>query len=105
MAKRPGPISEALQELFDAERTARRVHDEIVSGGRGAALPALKEAVSAALAEKREDEAALRLTRLAAILGEMSGPEVVDLLVDVLGSTVGEARYAAGEALTELAFD
>ena len=43
--------------------------------------------------------------RLAAVLGEMQGPRVVDLLVDILGCDEPEARHAAGEALAGLAFD
>jgi len=43
--------------------------------------------------------------RIAALLGEMQGPRVVDLLVDVLSCDQPEARHAAGEALSGLAFD
>jgi hypothetical protein len=35
----------------------------------------------------------------------MTGPRVVDLLVDILGCDEPEARHAAGEALEGLAFD
>ena len=57
------------------------------------------------LDEIDEDEASLRLVRISALLGEMSGPKVVDLLIDVLGSDEPEARQAAGEALAGLSFE
>jgi HEAT repeat protein len=52
-----------------------------------------------------EDEASLRLVRVAGVLGEMQGPGVIDLLIDILGCDEPEARHAAGEALSGLAFD
>ncbi|HVY49202.1 MAG TPA: HEAT repeat domain-containing protein [Minicystis sp.] len=94
-----------LKELFDAERSVRRIHDEL------ARLPAdeLLDAIGPALKEAEglpdDDEAALRLVRIAALLGEHEGPRVVDGLIDVLGSEHPEARRAAGEELEELAFD
>jgi HEAT repeat protein len=55
--------------------------------------------------EAEPDEAALRLVRLAALLGECEGPDVVDTLIDILACDEPEARHAAGEALEDLAFD
>jgi HEAT repeat protein len=52
-----------------------------------------------------EDEASLRLVRVAGVLGEMQGGAVVDLLIDILGCDEPEARRAAGDALGGLAFD
>lgn len=98
-------IDESLEQLFAAERTVRKTHDQLVHSDRNELLSALSDAVAAARREKREEEVSLRLVRLAAVLGELDGPKAVDLLVDVLASESGEARYAAGEALTELSFD
>jgi HEAT repeat protein len=47
----------------------------------------------------------VRLSRLALLLGDLDGDEVVDLLVDILGGPSPEGRVAAGEALEGLAFD
>jgi hypothetical protein len=104
----PSPdLAATLQSLFDAERSARRAHDELVQADPNTLLPLLEVATREALAEggRDEDEASLRLARVAGVLGEMHGPRVVDLLVDILGSSEPEARYAAGEALSGLAFD
>jgi HEAT repeat protein len=94
-----------LDALFDAERTARKLHAELVASPRADLVKQLREATRAALATKDEAEAALRLSRLAGLLGDLDGDEVVDLLVDILGSDSGEARVTAGEALEALAFD
>src|SRR4029077_19459608 len=52
-----------------------------------------------------EEEATLRLVRIASLLGELSGPRVIDALIDVLASEHPEARQAAGDELGQLAFD
>jgi HEAT repeat protein len=99
--------ADMLKALFDAERTVRTVQDELLDADPAAVLPVLETDTRAALSldELDEDEASLRLVRVAAILGEMQGPKVVDLLVDILGCDEPEARHAAGEALSGLAFD
>jgi HEAT repeat protein len=96
-----------LKALFDAERAVRDAHDQLVDADPDEVLPQLERAVRAALTldEVDEDEAALRLVRVAALLAEMQGPRVVDLLIDILASDEPEARNAAGEALSGLAFD
>jgi HEAT repeat protein len=94
-----------VEALFDAERAARRVQDELAQDDPMRVVPVLERAYRAALDLDDEDESSLRLACLAGLLGEMEGPRVVDLLVDILGSEDGEARRAAGEALSGLAFD
>ena len=96
-----------LKELFDAERAVRAAHDALLEAHIDAVLPQLERATHDALTldELDEDESALRLVRLAEVLGEMQGPKVVDLLVDILGCDEPEARHAAGQALGGLAFD
>jgi HEAT repeat protein len=95
----------ALGALYDAERAARDAHDELAQDDPARVLPVLETACRDALALEDEDEASLRLNCLAELLGELEGPRVVDLLVDILGSEDSEARRAAGEALSGLAFD
>lgn len=83
----------------------RRLHDELASLSVGELLDPLTAALAAALKEPNEDEASLRLVRIAALLGEHEGPRVIDALVDVLSSEHPEARRAAGEELEALAFE
>jgi len=96
-----------LDGLFDAERAARRAHDELVQADPVRVLALLQVTTRKALALDAvdEDEASLRLVRVAGVLGEMQGPGVIDLLIDILGCDEPEARHAAGEALSGLAFD
>jgi HEAT repeat protein len=98
-------MDRSLSELFDAERSVRRLHDELSSLPPGELLDALGGALAAALRETNEDEASLRLVRIAALLGEHEGPRVVDALIDVLSSEHPEARKAAGEELEALAYE
>ncbi len=94
-----------VEALFDAERAARQAHDELAEADPSQLVPVLERAYRAALDLDDEDESSLRLACLAELLGEMEGPRVVDLLVDILGCEDGEARRVAGEALSGLAFD
>ena len=100
-------LAATLDALFEGERAVRAAHDELVDAEPDAVLPLLQRATRDALTldELDEDESSLRLGRVAALLGEMQGPRVVDLLVDILGCDEPEARHAAGEALEGLAFD
>jgi HEAT repeat protein len=98
-------INRSLNELFDAERNVRRVHDELSALPTNELLDALGAALSSALREPNEDEASLRLVRISALLGEHEGPRVLDALIDVLSSDHPEARRAAGEELEALAFE
>jgi hypothetical protein len=106
------PTSADLRALFDAERSLRRIHAELVKGaGRGGAaeldrlVSALASEVAAARALKDPAEQALRLVRIAELLGDLHGDKVVDLLIDILGGDEPEARVTAGEALEGIAFD
>jgi HEAT repeat protein len=98
-------VSRLLPELFDAERSVRRLHAELAEAEPPALLDAIGAAVREALALGDDDEGALRLVRLASLLGELEGARAVDLLIDILGSEEPEARHTAGEALEDLAFE
>jgi HEAT repeat protein len=102
-----GDANATLRELFDAERLARRAHDALVSAPLANVLPAVERETRAALAGAGldDEESALRLVRLAGLLGEMQGARVVDLLVDILECDEPEARHSAGESLSGLAFE
>jgi hypothetical protein len=98
-------LDKNLSNLFEAERRVRDLHDEICSADSNAVLDAVARLLPGALAESDELEAALRLDRLAMILGELEGARAVDLLIDILASDLPEARATAGEQLEGLAFD
>lgn len=100
-------IVKILNELFDAERATRRLHDALAdSKEHEILLDVLTEALGAATSMDQDDEeAALRLVRISSLLGEVEGPRAVDALIDVLASDHPEARSAAGEQLEEIAFE
>jgi HEAT repeat protein len=98
-------VWQSLHELFDAERQVRRTHAELVRIPQATLDKALARSIHEAGELSDEDERALRLVRIAALLGELAGPTAVDLLIDILASDEPEARHAAGEALEELAWD
>ena len=98
-------INQNLSRLFDVEREARRLHDELAATGVNELLDAVAPVLSAALRERDENEAALRLVRIASLLGELEGPRVVDALIDVLSSEHAEARDCAGRELEALAYE
>lgn len=101
-------IRATIEKMQRAEEEVRRLQDELLDsmeGDRKATLAALHEAVIEGLGEGEGVEAAIALVPLAEVLGELEGPEVCDLLVDVLGSDEPEVRFTAGRALQDLAFD
>ncbi|WP_434043815.1 MULTISPECIES: HEAT repeat domain-containing protein [Sorangium] len=98
-------IETTLNKLFDAERTARRLHDDLAAMPGDALLDVLTDAIASAAREEDEDEAALRLVRVASLLGEHEGPRALDALIDVLASEHPEARQAAGEEIESLAYE
>jgi hypothetical protein len=98
----------SLDRLFDSERQARAVHDELAGRGRRGELDAFVDAADKLIAEAPSldpDEASLRLVCLARLLGEFEGAQVADTLIDVLGCESPEGRHEAGEQLQGLAFD
>ena len=94
-----------LEQLFEAERTLRKYHDELVELPQDRLLEIIGRALPAALKEPREEEATIRLVRMAALLGELTGPRAIDALIDILASEHPEARHSAGEQIEALAFD
>ncbi len=100
-----GALIDTLDALFDAERSVRRAHIEIVDTEPKLLLPLIEKALRDSLDNDDEDERTLRLVRLAAVLGELEGPKPIDMLIDILGCEDPEARHAAGVALEDLAYD
>jgi HEAT repeat protein len=98
-------IKDDLNALFDAERTARKLHEGLLAQSRDELVNHLRDVAKAALAKPTDAESSLRLARVAALLGDLDGADVVDLLIDILGGESPEARVQAGEALEGLAFD
>jgi HEAT repeat protein len=100
----PASPEASLRALFDAERAVRAAHEALAREDADRVMPTLQRAVREA-AGLDEDEASLRLVRLASVVGEFEGPAAVDLLIDILGSDAPEARHEAGEELSAHAWE
>ncbi|MCL2725008.1 MAG: HEAT repeat domain-containing protein [Polyangiaceae bacterium] len=98
-------IVENLDALFHAERKVRSLHATLLEQDRSKLVSELGNATKSALALPDDADATLRLTRIALILSDLEGDVVVDLLIDILGGPLAEARIIAGDALEALAFD
>lgn len=100
-----GDLAATLTALLNAHRAARVAHDKLTDADQAAVVPVLEKAYADATKLDDEDETLLRLDVIAGVLGELSGPRAVNLLIEMLGREEPEARQAAGEALTEIAFE
>jgi HEAT repeat protein len=100
-----GDLAATLTSLFNAHRAARGAHDRLTDPDPALVVPVLERAYAEAAKLDDEDEALLRFEVIAEVLGELSGSHAVDLLVEMLGREEPEARHAAGEALSEIAFE
>jgi HEAT repeat protein len=98
-------IETALADLFNAERTARRLIGEIAAGPADVVLSVLTNTIAASRTLADENERVFQLESVAQILGQLAGPGAVDALIDILGSEEPEARHAAGVVLEEMAFE
>lgn len=98
-------IVKTLDEIFRLERQADELRAQVVTAEAPAALEAFGQALQNARGRAEEDERVLELVSIANLLGHMQGPEVVDLLIDVLATDEAEARHAAGAALLHSAFE
>jgi hypothetical protein len=94
-----------IEDLYAAERSVRDLHGRIGAARPAEQIAALTVATAEALKVEDEDESSIRLVRLAALLGDLEGPQAADMLIDILGTDSLEARQAAGEALEDVAFD
>jgi hypothetical protein len=98
-------LDKTLADLFEAERKVRKLHDQLSDASAADHFATLERALKAAQTEADEEEASMRLERIALLLGEQEGPKAVDMLIDVLACDFPDARLVAAEQLEGLAFD
>jgi HEAT repeat protein len=98
-------LKNAVGELFQTQRAARRIAEEIATAPSETLLDVLAEATSDARAQSSEEERVLELQAIAQILGQIEGPKAIDALIDILGSEEPAARQAAGIVIEETAFE
>ena len=95
-----------LDEIFEADRRARALEARLLAEGAPEALSDLVAVAAAeALALDDEEEAELRLMRLADLAAQVPGPAMVDTLIAILGHASPKVRAEAGEALRDVAYE
>lgn len=99
-------LADHLRTIFEADRRAREAESALLAEGEPDALAALLDAAtSEALALEDEEEAELRLVRLADLCAQVPGPKMADALVAILDHPSPRARLEAGEALRDVAYE
>jgi HEAT repeat protein len=95
-----------LESIFRAERDLRQAEGRLLdTRDKNALANLLAGATREALALRDEDEAALRLGRLADLCAQVPGPQMVDTLIAILDSDDESVRVQAGEALLDVGYD
>jgi HEAT repeat protein len=94
-----------LEGLFAAERKVRELSGKLIETPANALLDVLAPAIAEAAKLDDEDEASLRLVRIADVLASVEGARAMDALIDVLATDFPEARHTAGEAIEEASFE
>lgn len=99
-------IRDHLTTIFDADRRAREAEARLFDAGEPNALAdLLAKATAEALALDDEEEAELRLTRLADLCAQVPGPKMADTLIAILDHPSPRVRVEAGEALRDVAYE
>ena len=95
----------ALEGLFQAHAAVEVANEAVHDVPKEELVAAIQGEFKKAHALEDHDEASLRFVALAEVLAELEGPEVVEMLIDVLDLEDSDARQVAGEALVGLASD
>ncbi len=99
-------LRDHLDEIFEADRRARRLEAHLVSEADPRALSDMLEAATKeALALEDDAEAELRLVRLADLCAQVPGPAMADALIAILDHENPRVRIEAGEALRDVAYE
>ncbi len=98
-------IESRLSALFDADRALREAEQAFhLAGEAQERVDALGRSLEATLRLDDAEESALRLVRIADLLGEETGPVVVRHLLRLLDHEEPGVRASAGESLLELGY-
>lgn len=103
-----GPMSAErfLSDIFAAERSLREAEARLLADSpEEDVVRALEAAVEEAAGLDDEEEAELRLTRLADLCAQVPGPRMADALIAILNYEEPAVRVAAGEALLDVGYE
>ncbi|MEM6959144.1 MAG: hypothetical protein AAF645_25910, partial [Myxococcota bacterium] len=95
----------SLNAVFEADRALRTAERSLLAGDKSALVKELAAAVTEAKGLGDVVEASMRLERLADLCAQVPGPEMADALIAILDEDEPSVRFAAGEALLDVAYD
>jgi len=99
-------LSTELERIFDADRMLRSAERKLLEQPSSKPLIALLEAATQeALQMADRSEATMRLERLADLCAQVPGPKMTDAMIAILNDPEPRVRVAAGEALTDVAYE
>ncbi len=99
-------LSTELEQIFDADRMLRSAERKLLKRLSSKPLIALLEAATEeALQMSDRTEATMRLERLADLCAQVPGPKMTDTMIAILNDPEPRVRVAAGEALTDVAYE
>lgn len=94
-----------LEQIFAADRAMRAAEDRLMRKPESQLAKILSAAVDEAVALDDDDEAMMRLERLADLCAQVPGPAMADALIRILDHDEPAVRVAAGEAILDVAYD
>ncbi|MBX3269005.1 MAG: HEAT repeat domain-containing protein [Sandaracinaceae bacterium] len=94
-----------LERIFEADRRALEAEEALLGEPSDEVAALLAGAVDEALDLDDEEEAELRLRRLADLCAQVPGARMADALIAILDHAEPTVRAVAGEALLDVAFE
>lgn len=94
-------LLDKLEEIFEADRTARRAEAALIKAKRAEVEILLAAETAKAKRIRNADEAGARLRRLADLCAQIPGTKTTETLLEILNSDHPDARLEAAEALVD----
>lgn len=95
-----------LLAMFEADRQVRNAEADFLSSPDEAErIAVLERAVQEATKSSERRESSLKLERLAELCAQVSGPKMVDCLIQILNEDDPAVRVAAGESLLDVGYE
>jgi len=94
-----------ISSFFATERNARSLAGQLAAKPTSTVLTALRTAFEKACSLQDTEEQGLRLVCLTRLLRGAQHPGAIDLLIDIMGSDIEEARMTAGLAIEGFSMD
>jgi HEAT repeat protein len=94
-----------LEAIFDAERALRDAEQNLMREPHAVLSKMLTQAVTDSKNLEDDAESEMRLARLADLCAQVTGPAMVEALIEILDHPTPFVRVQAAEAMTDMAYD